>query len=121
MKPIRVLHMIGTLNIGGSQSMVLNLYRALDRNKVQFDFILDQTDPQDLTERVLALGARVYTMPRFDGKNIIQVKRAWNQFFCDHPEYKILHSHVSRYASIYLQIAKKHFSLSVLSSQAHIQ
>ena len=118
MKPIRVLHMIGTLNIGGSQSMVLNLYRALDRNKVQFDFILDQTDPQDLTERVLALGARVYTMPRFDGKNIIQVKRAWNQFFCDHPEYKILHSHVRSYASIYLPIAKKHGVKTIIHSHS---
>jgi hypothetical protein len=33
--------MIGSLEMGGSQTMVMALYRAVDRSKVQFDFIID--------------------------------------------------------------------------------
>lgn len=41
-EPLRVLQMIGGLNFGGSQSVILNVYRKIDRKKVQFDFILDR-------------------------------------------------------------------------------
>ena len=34
---IRILHMIGSLGIGGSQTFIMNIYRKIDRNKVQFD------------------------------------------------------------------------------------
>lgn len=40
----RILHVIGSLNNGGSQAMVMNLYRNIDRTKVQFDFIIDRED-----------------------------------------------------------------------------
>ena len=35
---VRILQMIGSLNVGGSQTMILNLYRNIDREKIQFDF-----------------------------------------------------------------------------------
>ena len=40
---IRVLHMISSLGIGGIQAMIMNLYRKIDRSKVQFDFIIDHS------------------------------------------------------------------------------
>ena len=44
---IRILHMIGSLEYGGSQAMIINLYKAIDRDKIQIDFIMDkpQNDP----------------------------------------------------------------------------
>ena len=107
--PIRVLHMIAILEMGGSQSMVMNLYRAIDRKKVQFDFIVDHPDRDvELRKEIEALGGKIYMMPTFKGKNILEIKRTWNTFFNDHPEYKILHTHSRSYASVYLPIAKKH-------------
>lgn len=38
-KPIRVLHVIGIMNRGGAETMIMNLYRHIDRSKVQFDFV----------------------------------------------------------------------------------
>ena len=38
---IRVLHVIGAMDRGGAETMIMNLYRAIDRTKVQFDFCLD--------------------------------------------------------------------------------
>jgi glycosyltransferase involved in cell wall biosynthesis len=118
MEPIRVLHMIGTLEIGGSQSFILNIYSNIDRNKLQFDFIVDHPDRMDYENDVKQLGARVYIMPKFNGKNIREIKKAWNRFFEDHPDYKVLHSHVRSYASIYLPIAKKHDVKTIIHSHS---
>ena len=118
MEPIRILHMIGSLEIGGSQAMVINLYRAMDRSKVQFDFIVDHPDRMALEETVKALGAKIYVVPTFVGTNIVAVTKAWNKFFQEHPEYKILHSHVRSYASVYLPIAKKYGLKTIIHSHS---
>ena len=115
---IRILHMIGSLDIGGSQAMVINLYRKIDRSKIQFDFILDHPDQLYFAEGVTALGGKIFFMPTFKGKNILEVKKAWNQFFKEHPEYKILHSHVRSYASIYIPIAKKYGLKTIIHSHS---
>ena len=38
--PIRVLHVLGTTNLGGAESRIMELYRSMDRSKVQFDFLV---------------------------------------------------------------------------------
>ena len=118
MKLIRILHMIGSLNIGGSQAMVMNLYRNIDRNKIQFDFIIDHPDERHFADEVKALGGKIYVMPGVKMTNIRQIRKAWDTFFKEHTEYKILHSHVRSYASIYLPIAKKNQVFTVIHSHS---
>lgn len=118
MKPIRVLQMIGSLNIGGSQAMIINLYKAIDRTKIQFDFILDHPEACSLVPVVEELGARIYTMPAFNGKNVKEIQKAWSSFFETHTEYMILHSHVRSYASIYIPIAKKYGLKTIIHSHS---
>lgn len=115
-KPIRVLQMTASLFRGGSQNMIVNLYKAIDRNKIQFDFIVDHPELDDLQDTIEALGGKVYVMPQFKGTNILEVKKAWNVFFANHPEYKIIHSHSRSYASIYLKIAKKYGLKTIIHS-----
>lgn len=117
-EPIRVLQMIGSLDIGGSQTMILNLYRAMDRCKIQFDFILDHPNEDALIPEVKALGARIFIMPSFKGSNFFEIKKAWDKFFDEHHEYKILHSHVRSYASVYIPIAKKHGVFTIIHSHS---
>lgn len=115
---IRILHMIGSLNIGGSQMMIMNLYRNIDREKIQFDFILDHPKQLYFAEEVETLGGKIFFMPEFTGINLQRVKKAWNNFFKEHPEYKILHSHVRSYASLYIPIAKKHGLKTIIHSHS---
>lgn len=104
---IRILHVLGGLERGGAETMVMNLYRAIDRTQVQFDFIIHTTEHQAYYDEIIALGGRIYSFPAFNGLNYFKMKNLWKQFFKEHPEYKILHSHVRSYASLYLPIAKK--------------
>ena len=58
-RPIRILQYIGSLNSGGSQSMIMNIYRNIDRNKIQFDFIIDQKDRPFHEEEIKKVHLRV--------------------------------------------------------------
>jgi hypothetical protein len=55
-KPIRVLHVIGIMNRGGAETMIMNLYRHIDRSKVQFDFVENSSEPAVFDEEILSLG-----------------------------------------------------------------
>lgn len=114
---IRVLHMIAALEMGGSQALVMNLYRNIDRQQIQFDFVLDHPERDDYAAEVKALGGRIFTMPGFHG-NVGEIRRAWDEFFTQHPEYRVLHSHVRSYASLYLPIAKKHGVKTIIHSHS---
>ena len=102
----RILHMIGSLGIGGSQAFVMNIYRKIDRDKLQFDFIVDSPEYTHYISEIESLGGKVYFFPKFNGKNYIKVRRFWTKFLQEHKEYKVLHSHVRSYASLYIPIAK---------------
>ena len=49
---VRIIHMIGSLDIGGSQTMIMNIYRKIDRNRIQFDFIVDHSDQLYFKEEI---------------------------------------------------------------------
>ena len=115
---IRVLQMIGTLDVGGSQTMLLNLYRNIDREQIQFDFVLDHPDGRYFVPEIEALGGRIYTLAPFRGTNAGEVRRDWNNFLYTHPEYTVLHSHVRSYASLYLSVARQHGVKTIIHSHS---
>mgnify|MGYP003182183662 FL=1 len=41
-RPIRVAQVVGKMNGGGVEAVVMNYYRHIDRSKVQFDFLVDE-------------------------------------------------------------------------------
>lgn len=102
-----VLHVVGRLDIGGAESRIMDLYRHIDREKVQFAFCQHTTDRCAFEEEVESLGGKVYHVPRFNVKNYFAYKKAWEDFFKEHPEVKAVHGHMTSTASIYLPIAKK--------------
>ena len=107
-EPIRILQFIGSLNSGGSQSMIMNIYRNIDRNKIQFDFIVDRKDELLYKDEIEQLGGKVYIFNyHFTVLNYFRYKKQWNKFFAEHKEYKTIHCHVRSVASIVLKIAKK--------------
>lgn len=115
---IRVLHILGGLGRGGAESMVMNLYRNIDREKIQFDFIIHNEKAKDYYDEIISLGGKVFVFPQFNGKNASMMKKIWNCFFSEHTEYKILHSHMRSYASLYIPIAKKFGLKTIIHSHS---
>ncbi|MEC2073412.1 glycosyltransferase family 1 protein [Alkalihalophilus marmarensis] len=106
-KPTRVLHVFGRLDTGGAESRTMDIYRTIDRERVQFDFAIHTEDDCFYTKEIELMGGRIYSFPRFSGKNYFNYKNAWTSFFSEHPEYNIIHGHQTSTGFIYLKEAKK--------------
>lgn len=104
---IRVLHVLGTTNLGGAESRIMELYRAMDKNVVQFDFLVHTDKEGQYDAEIKALGGQIYHVPRFRMINIAAYKRALKAFFRAHNGYAAVHGHMTSTAAIYLPIAKK--------------
>lgn len=105
--PIRVLHVLGTTNLGGAESRIMELYRCMNRSKVQFDFLVHTTEEGHYSKEIRELGGRIYSLPRFKVVNLVEYKKAIRQFFREHQEFVAVQGHMTSTASIYLPIAKK--------------
>lgn len=111
-EPIRVLHVLGKLNMGGAESRIMDLYRHIDRTRVQFDFLVHAADPklrpkEDFDDEVRSLGGRIYVLPRFNGRNYLKYRKAVEDFFREHHAFAVVEGHMTSTASIYLPLAKK--------------
>lgn len=106
-EPIRILHVLGKLNRGGAETIVMNLYKRLDKSKFQFDFVIHTEEKGDYTDEILKMGGKIYSVPSYKIINHYEYKKEWKKFFESHKEYKIIHGHVRSTAAIYLNIAKK--------------
>lgn len=121
---IKVLHVLGTTNLGGAESRIMDLYRHMDRSKVQFDFLVhmdpgqykravrdgvrpeEYRTPGHYDEEIRLLGGNVYALPRFILTNIGDYKAAAKNFFNEHHDYTVVQGHMTSTAAIYLPIAK---------------
>ncbi len=105
---IRVLQVIGSMNRGGAENMIMNYYRRIDRTKVQFDFVEHCDDRAAFDDEIEALGGRIYRCPRYNGKNHFAYVRWWKNFFTQHNgEYPVVHGHLGSTAALYLSVARR--------------
>ena len=63
-KPIRVLHVFRAMKFGGgAETLIMNIYRKIDRSKIQFDFLINTKDECHYDKEILELGGRVLYIP----------------------------------------------------------
>lgn len=102
---IKVLHIVTYMGRGGLESMIMNYYRNIDRNKIQFDFLVHRDFEADYDREIENMGGRIYRMPRlnpFSKKYMSELSK----FFDSHKEYNIVHCHLDCMAGIPLKVAK---------------
>ncbi len=112
---IRVLHVVTYMGRGGLETMLMNYYRYMDKNKIQFDFLVHRDFEADYDQEILSLGGKIYHLPQLNPFSL-NYRKQLNQFFQQHPEYKIVHVHQDCLSSIILKYAKKN---NVLVRIAH--
>lgn len=127
MEPIRILNVVGRMDRGGIETLIMNVYRQIDRSKVQFDFLAHYgKENADYNEEIRALGGRIYEMPviktttkTYYGK-FFEYCSALKKFFKEHPEYHIVHGHMTNTAAIYMPIAKKYGQVTHTIAHSHL-
>ena len=59
MAPIRVLQVMPAMDAGGMETFVMNVYRTIDRDKVQFDFLYHYDKPCFFDNEICTLGGNI--------------------------------------------------------------
>jgi glycosyltransferase involved in cell wall biosynthesis len=103
---IRIAHVLRKMDTAGTETMIMNLYRKLDKNSFQFDFIVNDRGG-DYEEEILDLGGNIYQVPAFTGLNVSSYAKAFRSVLAEHPDLGIVHGHIGSSASIYLHEANK--------------
>lgn len=113
--PVRVLHVINGMGSGGAEAYIMNIYRHIDREKIQFDFLLrDGNRSNFYMQEIESLGGRIFYVPVFP-KEAVRNYAETKRFFKEHPEYKVVEVHAN--ALVYmapLYILRKNPSVKVI-------
>lgn len=106
-EPIRVLHILQRMEAGGTQALLMNIYRKIDRTKVQFDFLVVYKEKQFYDDEIEKLGGHVYKLSFREDLNLPKFQKDLAGFFAQHHEYKIVHCHAYTIGYFCLKAAKK--------------
>ena len=106
-EPIRILIVNGKMICGGIEAFVMNIYRHIDTEKIQFDFLVHYRERFFYDDEIEARGGRIHRLSFRNDNNIFKYKKDLANFFKSHPEYQIVWGHMEGLAGIYLKAAKK--------------
>lgn len=60
--PKRILHVVGRMDRAGAETMLMNYFRAIDRDRYQFDFLVFSDDRGDYYDEIEDLGGRIISI-----------------------------------------------------------
>ena len=106
-EPIRVLNLFTIMNRGGAETMVMNYYRNIDRSKVQYDFMVHRQERGAYDDEIESLGGKIFRMPPVRPWSAHEYRKTVRAFYAEHPEYRIIHSHMSELGYYDFQEAEK--------------
>lgn len=104
-KPKRILQIIGSLDMGGAETMIMNIYREIDKNEIQFDFLI--TDPKVgfYENEAKELGARIYKS-KTKSRHPVRYSKDLKKIIAAN-KYDTVHVHATNaYAALPLLVAK---------------
>lgn len=104
---IRILQIVNIMDRAGLENVLMNYYRNIDRSTIQFDFLVHRDKKGAYDDEILSLGGKIYHAPRLYPQNYVKYFQFMNDFFKNHPEYVIVHSHIDALSSFPLYAAKK--------------
>ena len=106
---MRILVFGMTENPGGVESFLLNYYRHIDREKIQFDFLCNSYNPVAYEDELIGMGARTFHITS-RRKDRTTYKKELEELFASHAsEWSAVWENVCSLANIdYLKIAKKY-------------
>lgn len=114
--PLRVLHVVVNMNRGGAETLIMNLYRNMDRSKVQFDFLTCKEGVFD--SEIMEMGGQIHRIPYITEVGHVAYLKQLNQFFEENAGYTIVHSHMDKMSGLVLRAAEK-ANISVRIAHSH--
>lgn len=86
-KPVRILHVVGAMNRAGTETMLMNIYRNINREFIQFDFVSYSRENAHYDQEIKELGGNVFHLSKTSSiKELYHVMKK-------HGPYAAVHSH----------------------------
>lgn len=104
---LRVLHSVSYMHRAGVETLLMNYYRAIDRTRVQFDFLCHKHLPGDYDDEIRSLGGRILYAPQINLQRPEEYTEFMRRFVKQYPEYRILHAHNGAKQALVLCAAAK--------------
>lgn len=107
--PARVLHIVHRMRAGGAQTVVMNLYRKMARDQVQFDFVVRTQHQDHYDAEIQQLGGRIFRLPWRAGnpKSIVDFSNLLGGLLRQEGPFAAVHIHTGLYAGHYLPVLKR--------------
>lgn len=115
---IRVLHSVSNMDRAGIETMLMNYYRRIDLEKIQFDFLVNKSKPGAYDDEIRSLGGNIYVSPGLSPWKYPSYLKFMNNLIKNNPDIKILHAHNEGMMEYALKGAKK-AGLPVRIAHAH--
>lgn len=101
---LRILHVVEEMKNGEKEAFLMNVYRKINRKKIQFDFLT--TGDGELDNEIRQLGGHIYRIPSLS-EGYLAHKRSLRQFFKKHRFYIVVHSHLDQWSTFALREARR--------------
>lgn len=104
--PIRILMINSKMQCAGIENFIMNYYRNIDRDRVQFDFLVHYKERQHFDDEIEKMGGKIYRLSIREDFNILRYIHELISFFREHQEYRVVHGHMESFGMFYLKAAK---------------
>jgi glycosyltransferase involved in cell wall biosynthesis len=116
--PQRILHVFGGMNRGGAETMVMNLYRQMDRSAIQFDFAVNTNQECHYDSEIESLGGRILPHPIPAEAGFRAYTQAFARTLKTCGPFAAVHSHIHLFSGAVLQVSQCH-GVGVRISHSH--
>lgn len=67
---IKILQVVGKMHRAGMETLIMNIYRNIDRSEIQFDFCVHSDEPGAYDNEIRKLGGNIYHLPSASVSNL---------------------------------------------------
>jgi glycosyltransferase involved in cell wall biosynthesis len=89
----------------GTETLLMQIYRNIDRDKVQFDFLVHTDQPGHYDDEIRNLGGKIVYIPVSPRKNYLLYTKTLKNIILQNGPYICVHSHMSLLSGVILKVA----------------
>ena len=103
----RIAHFVKKMDVGGTETLLMNIYRNIDRNRFQFDFVVETEDTGFYDKEIIELGGKVIPLKNSPQSGVFRYIESLKQVFQNGNFYGI-HSHIHLLSGLVLGVASSY-------------
>ncbi len=105
MKKIKVAEFVGSMNCGGTETMLMNIFRNIDREKYEIHFIETVSEKCWYDDEIIKLGGKIIKLSTKKSNMLAYIRSLIKLFRTN--KYDVVHSHTYLHSGIIMYAAKK--------------